>query len=196
MNGKSADRRTQKTKKALCNALAELLTEKELHKVTVQEITDRADVNRATFYNHYLDVYDLYEKIEENTLVELGLLMLRLEETSSEATFANLINYISEYRTIFKMIFSPNTTGQLKSKMQQLIEGVLRQIQIEKHGTSREDKKLEYMSSYRSQGCLAVISKWVLGNMEEPEEFIIQTITELDQNMENFLETKKEDGKK
>ena len=52
------------------------------------------------------------------------------------------------------------------------------------------------MSSYRSQGCLAVISKWVLGNMEEPEEFIIQTITELDQNMENFLETKKEDGKK
>ena len=69
MGEKKTDRRTLKTRKAICDALAQLLYEKELRKVTVQEIADLADVNRVTFYKHYLDVYDLYEKIEKEVLV-------------------------------------------------------------------------------------------------------------------------------
>ena len=107
MSEKPVDRRTQKTRKALCDALAELLLEKELHKVTVQEISDKANVNRVTFYKHYLDVYDLYEKIEDSTLVELGLMVLQLEELPLRDFFAHIISYISENRTIFRMIFSP-----------------------------------------------------------------------------------------
>ena len=84
MPEKKTDRRTLKTRKALCEALAELLMEKELHKITVQEIADKADVNRVTFYKHYMDVYDLYENIEKDVLIEMGLLILRLEELPSE----------------------------------------------------------------------------------------------------------------
>ena len=42
MNEKTEDRRTRKTKKAICDAFAELLTEKELHRITVKEIIDKA----------------------------------------------------------------------------------------------------------------------------------------------------------
>ncbi len=49
MDAKKPDRRTIKTRKALCAGLAELLTKKELHRITVQEIADKADVNRVTF---------------------------------------------------------------------------------------------------------------------------------------------------
>ena len=62
MDSKKPDRRTMKTRRALAEALAELLAAKELHRITVQEIADKADVNRVTFYHHYQDVYDLYEK--------------------------------------------------------------------------------------------------------------------------------------
>ena len=55
MEEKKVDKRTLKTRKAIINALAELLSEKELRKITVQEIADGADVNRVTFYKHYLD---------------------------------------------------------------------------------------------------------------------------------------------
>ena len=44
----------------------ELLLQKELHKVTVQEISDLADINRTTFYKHFLDVYDLSDKLEQS----------------------------------------------------------------------------------------------------------------------------------
>ena len=53
------DRRTRRTRRALQDALLNLAEEKDLESVTVQEITDRADINRATFYQHYRDKDDL-----------------------------------------------------------------------------------------------------------------------------------------
>ena len=43
----STYRRAVRTRKALANAPAELLTQKELHRITVQEICDKADLNAA-----------------------------------------------------------------------------------------------------------------------------------------------------
>jgi AcrR family transcriptional regulator len=47
------DRRVQKTKKLLTEALIELILEKGYEQTTVQDILDRANVGRATFYTHY-----------------------------------------------------------------------------------------------------------------------------------------------
>ena len=47
------DRRTQKTKKLLATALVELIIEKGYDAVTIQDIIDRANVGRSTFYSHY-----------------------------------------------------------------------------------------------------------------------------------------------
>ena len=187
MSEKTLDRRTVKTRRALCDALAELLTKKELHKVTVQEISDLANVNRVTFYKHYLDVYDLYDKIEEDTLVELGLMVLQLEQLPAKEFFSHIIEYISNNRSVFKMVFSPNSTGQLRSKLNNIIEGVFRQVEIEKQTSDRKDKELEYMSCYRAQGCIAVISKWVLGDFAEPADFIVGIISRLDSNTEKVF---------
>ena len=186
MSEKKTDRRIEKTRKALRYAFAELLSEKELHKITVQEIADKADVNRVTFYKHYLDVYDLYEKIESETLVELGLLMLQLENLPSEEFFSNLIDYIQSSGAVFKMIFCPNSPGQLKNKLCNMIEGILRQIQSEKTSADIQDKGLEYICTYRAEGCLAIISKWVLGDFTEPKKFIIDIISDIDEMFRNF----------
>ena len=68
MSESKHNRRTQRTKRAIYTAFAGLLSEKELHKITVQELVDRADIGRATFYTHYLDIYDLNDKIEGETM--------------------------------------------------------------------------------------------------------------------------------
>jgi AcrR family transcriptional regulator len=180
MAEKTGDRRKLKTQKALRDSLAELLIEKDLRKITVQEIADKADVNRVTFYKHYLDVYDLYDKIEEDTLVELGLMVLSLEELPTEEFYSHLINYISDNGKIFKMIFSPNTTGQLRSKLGKMIEGVFLKLESEKRNAEINDKELSYLSCYRAQGCLAVIAKWVTGGFTEDRDFIIKAMYTLD----------------
>lgn len=46
-------------------SLYHLLEKKHLSEITVKEICEGAEINRATFYRNYLDIYDLYEKLEE-----------------------------------------------------------------------------------------------------------------------------------
>lgn len=187
MAEKKTDRRTQKTRKALRGALTELLISKPLHKVTVQEIADLADVNRVTFYKHYLDVYDLYDKIEEEVLLEIGELMLQLEELPSDKLFSHLIAFIDENRTLFRLIFSPNSPEQLRIRFGRMIEGVFRLVEAEKKNTELRDKRLEYQTCYRSSGCLAMIDRWISSDFSEPKDFVISTLSELDLNTERFM---------
>ena len=56
------DRRVSRTKTAIRRAFERLIVEKPLHKITVSEITEMADVGRSTFYSHFDDVYDLHEQ--------------------------------------------------------------------------------------------------------------------------------------
>lgn len=59
MSHPKTDRRIRRTQQSIRNALIELMLEKAYEKITIQEIIDRADVGRATFYNHYQDKDDL-----------------------------------------------------------------------------------------------------------------------------------------
>ncbi len=53
------DRRTRKTREQLRSALLALLKEKRYEDISVQDIIERADVARSTFYVHYMDKDDL-----------------------------------------------------------------------------------------------------------------------------------------
>ena len=59
------DRRTKYTQKVIKETFINLLEEKEITKITVSEICKIADINRATFYRYYLDVYDLLSNIQK-----------------------------------------------------------------------------------------------------------------------------------
>src|SRR5271157_6403217 len=54
-----SDRRSLRTRKMLWEALIALIQEKEYSEITIQDIADRANVNRVTFYLHYRDKKDL-----------------------------------------------------------------------------------------------------------------------------------------
>lgn len=58
---RNLDPRIRRTRLALQQALARLLQEKEFDRIAVQDITDAAEVNRATFYDHYADKFALLE---------------------------------------------------------------------------------------------------------------------------------------
>ena len=59
MSDHSRDRRTAKTISALRSALIELMMEQHYDSITVQDIIDRANVGRSTFYSHFRDKEDL-----------------------------------------------------------------------------------------------------------------------------------------
>lgn len=187
MEEKKTDRRTLKTRKAIYNVLMELLTQKELHKVTVQEISDQADINRTTFYKHFLDVYDLYDKLEQDILIEWGMLVLNMQDLRSKEFFDSLVGYVDKNRNVFKMVFSSKAPGQLRARFEKLLEGLLQKIESEKKGADIKDMKLSYQTSYRSQGCIAVLSRWIDQGNDQTKDFIVQVLSELDTSVEKVM---------
>ena len=63
------DLRVKKTKNSIINAFLKLRAKKSLERITVKELSDLAEINKATFYLHYKDIYDLSETLE-NELFE------------------------------------------------------------------------------------------------------------------------------
>lgn len=65
------DRRSRRTRQVLGDALVELMLEKQFDKITVQDILDRADVGRSTFYAHFTDKESLLISQIEHVIHEL-----------------------------------------------------------------------------------------------------------------------------
>jgi AcrR family transcriptional regulator len=68
---KKTDLRVIKTKRAIYQALIELLRKKGINKITVSELAGKAEINKGTFYLHYSDIRDLYENALKKHLGEL-----------------------------------------------------------------------------------------------------------------------------
>ena len=58
------------TRKRIAQAFIQILQEKEFEKISVSNIMERAGIRRQTFYNYFLDKYDLVEWIFKNDLSE------------------------------------------------------------------------------------------------------------------------------
>ena len=69
---KNPDTRVQFTRNALKQALLTLMEEKNVDKITVKELCETAGINRGTFYLHYLDIYDLYNQMVEETVAKIA----------------------------------------------------------------------------------------------------------------------------
>ena len=65
------NRRSRITRRVFRESLTELMLEKGMQKISVNEICKRADMNRSTFYAHYEDQFDLLREIEDEFLIAL-----------------------------------------------------------------------------------------------------------------------------
>ena len=68
MKNNTYDQRVRLTKSLIKDAFLELLSRKNVRHITVRELCEKAQINRATFYAHYMDIYDLKEQLENELL--------------------------------------------------------------------------------------------------------------------------------
>lgn len=180
-------RKALKTQKLIMSALAECLENKELKDITVQEIADKADISRTTFYNYFTDVDDIYRQTEQAVLTDLERIVTELGMADEKDMFGALFLNIEENPEIFKMIFSPHTTTHLIDKMGDLFEMKCEKIWLERAHKSALTDMQRYLIHYHVQGSFAIIGKWSQTNYKEPKEFIVNTLSLADQAAEKFI---------
>lgn len=76
---KKKDRRVIRTQRSIRNALAQLLVEKDLEKISIKEIAEKADVDRKTVYNYYKSVQEILDEMENDWVEDFDLITKRLE---------------------------------------------------------------------------------------------------------------------
>ncbi|MDR9855688.1 TetR/AcrR family transcriptional regulator [Paenibacillus sp. VCA1] len=97
------DRRIRKSQEAIKMAVIELMIEKNFDQITVQDISDRADVSRRTIYLHYMDKFDLLDKLIEEHIDEMRELC---NSTDDDADYMDMGLIWFEYFESHSLFFS------------------------------------------------------------------------------------------
>lgn len=118
------DLRIQRTRRSIADAFLKLRAEKPLEKITIKELSELALINKATFYSHYEDIYDLAEQLENETIDRI------LEKTSHPETFitnpkeatADLAKALFSQSEVINTLFSGSRASALISKLEKRIK--------------------------------------------------------------------------
>src|SRR5262249_35349044 len=95
-DGKRLDPRSKRKHKWLQQALMSLMAEKNFEAITVQDIAERADVNRVTFYAHFADKYALLEDTMRSLFRDQLRAVLPVDAPFSPENLARLIQLVAE----------------------------------------------------------------------------------------------------
>ena len=167
------DRRIRKTKQVLRQSFASLLAEKPLEDITVKELTERADINRGTFYCHYKDIYDLKDQIERELFDEFvavidgyGVDNLRRELRSVMTDVFRFLQRNKEFGTI---ISSYKTDSLFFSWVRSEIfrRGLSEWQRI--YGF-QDSIQWDYYLDFVVAGCVTMLQSWIQKGMREPPE--------------------------
>ena len=91
------DPRVIKTRRLLLDSFVVLFRKKDFTSISVKDITDSAQVNRATFYAHFQDKYDILEYMVIDTFMNLISKRIDIEAILNKETLRKIILFVCEY---------------------------------------------------------------------------------------------------
>lgn len=186
-----ADRRVRKTQNALYLALAEIMREKSLSAITVSELAEKADIHRATFYSHYTDIEELFEKIQENTLYEIEQIFapdpIQGKNMNSDEIFTKLLIFIVENGPVLRMFLVEDNARDFFKKLGQIVEEMYLDIFWSEAKNLKTTEDVSILAKYHVQGCLAVLAAWAEDDYRDSPEKIGSTLAKVDAHFDRFM---------
>lgn len=140
------DIRVEKTKQGIVNAFIELRSHKEIERITVKELCEKAQINKSTFYSHYHDIYDLTDKLETeivSSILENFNHPENLIQNPAEFTVELFAGYQAK-DALINTIFSGNRSKYLVQK----IEKALKDFVFNAYPEYRHNPQINIMLSY------------------------------------------------
>lgn len=157
------DRRRIRTRKAIREAYFDLIKEKKTIKISISEISRRADIDRKTFYLHFSSAEDvLYEYMDERVNFINDYLEEHnyFEDPYNVETLLNLIEAAQEQDMEFLMLISKSDAyDELWNKMQE----ILSELMISHERLLNRDTKYsaKIQADFLSTGIFGIYRRWL-----------------------------------
>lgn len=175
MKEQKEDRRIRRTQKLLKESLADLMMEKSFKDISVKDITERADLNRGTFYLHYADTYDLLKKMETDILNDfqdmIDLNKNSFKEDTLLPVLMPVVNYIAENAEICKILFENSSSNDFVNEFHKLIHKNGLSF-IKEQYPDANPEVCRYFFEFVTYGLTGIIKEWIDSKMDQPKEII------------------------
>lgn len=177
---KKEDGRIRYTKMRIRTAFYELLREIGYEKISVTAICSRAEINRATFYKHYLDVPDLVDKLQEAVIDKITAKLEAASYENIDEFVTNTLKYMRESMKddLSLMSFVSQSGSEFSKKLVLLFYDHFSEA-LSVYADSDPDLNKEVLFAYISAGSAGVIDYWNKSGFAEPEEQIAAKILKL-----------------
>lgn len=179
---KAEYRSSIRSKNLIKKAVAKLIHEKEVSKITVSDIIREADISRGTFYAHYSDVSGVLEQIESE---ELKILMEYVDRFGFENILSNitvLIEQICEYlsrdKEYYRMLAQSNVLNNFLWRLVEVYYDKLLEIVFSQQKTINKDEANTYLL-YVTSGAKTAILSWLNGDIHGTPAEVAETIGKL-----------------
>jgi len=159
---KVEDIRVKKTKRNIRNSFIDLIMKKDISKITVKELSEKAEINRKTFYIYYTSVYDVMEEFENEIIEKLLFILIKYDYFNSSSNinslFSALNDIINEDYTFYKRIIYTSSYPFLVNKVKEFFKNTI----IKQYGTNIAIDKpvLSLYAEYISSGVIAMYIEW------------------------------------
>jgi len=169
---RKVDRRVVKTKRAIREAFIALMVEKDVEKITIKEIAEKADVDRKTVYNYYSGIHEIREDLENEVLhiFERETQDSSLGLTDADSAFDLLTKIINDNMQICSQLMRLDYNSNFLVKLIEYFKQKIRQemIKNERFDPNRIDIAVEYVTS----GLFSAYRYWFNSDRTQPlEEF-------------------------
>lgn len=169
------DRRILKSQEAIKKALIELMSKKNFDHITIQEIADTADVNRTTVYFHYMDKYDLLDKLIEehiNKLQEMCESACQLDWKGATQIFCEYFE--NNYAFFSLMVASKGAPYFRKHFLDFLLEAFRNEVDVTQGKNQGLDE--EVILGFSASAYVGVLEQWFINGKNVPHTVLAEQL--------------------
>ena len=198
MKGETLDRRIRKTRRVIRQCLTELLKTKRIQDITVREISEKADINRGTFYLHYRDIFDLMEQIENELLEELEDVLNHFKASdllsNPALVFTRVFQLVKENTDMVSILIGQNGDINFVNRLKDIVRekclkdwmelfrpgaGGGRQTSRSSQNTLLDDSAFEAYYSFTVTGCIGLVQYWLDSGLKETPEQLASLVEQI-----------------
>lgn len=182
---KRPDRRVKRTTESLHTALMQLILEKSYDKITIQDLIDRADIGRSTFYAHYETKDDLLVSGLDRLTRDLKL-HLADDPSGPDAMIPSvgLFRHVADNREMFKALFgSKGIDIVMAAGHETLISFALERIEARDDADDPANPPPDVRAAFVAGALMAFLNWWLDNDLNYPPDQMAQMYSDMTQSV-------------
>ena len=167
------EKKRRETEKRIETSLLQLMKEQTFETISIRQLIDLAEVNRSTFYRHYLDKYDLLEKIEDRLLGDLqtyyqksleSACLFKLEKDFKVEDYIhekqNLFHFFEPYLEDLAILLGPNGSPTSSRRLQEALREIFWQS-ISLADPHLEEVEVDLLLNHQAVSFMGTLTYWL-----------------------------------